>query len=464
MTLFFRGFESYGDRPAVRDDSGHEMSFRELADASDQVAEEYGPPQSVVAIESANSVESVVAYLGALRSDCVALLADATLGSNVREALYARFAVSVVVSGAPGQGGRPSVRRRSESHKAHDGLALLLSTSGSTGSPKLVRLSARSVDANAESIAEYLSLTAEERPLASLPLHYSYGLSVLNSHLRVGATVTLTEEPVTSRAFWSLVAEHELTSLCGVPSIWETLRRLKVARMPLPSLTYATQAGGRLSMDTTRHFADWATETGRRFVVMYGQTEATARMSYVPPSRLMEKLGSIGVPIPGGTFTLTDAGGATVDHPDEVGEIEYRGPNVMWGYAESAEDLQRGDDCEGVLKTGDLARADSDGFFFLEGRTKRIAKVFGNRVNLDEVEELLLQRGIVAAVSEVDDRLLIGIEDAPAQRALQIVRDRLRIHPSGVRVLEIPEIPRNAAGKVLYPELLQLFPPPTDRS
>jgi acyl-coenzyme A synthetase/AMP-(fatty) acid ligase len=338
----------------------------------------------------------------------------------------------------------------------HDDLALLLSTSGSTGSPKLVRLASQNVSSNAWAIAEYLGLAPGERAITSLPLHYSYGLSVLNSHLAAGATVILTEEPVTARPFWELFQRESVTSLAGVPKTWEILRSLRIERMSLPSLRYCTQAGGRLAAEHVTHFAKWAADSNRRFYVMYGQTEATARMSYMPPERLIERPTSIGRPIPGGKLWITDDSGGPVGRANVPGELVYSGPNVMMGYACNAEDLARGDELHGILHTGDLGFCDDDGFFHLTGRRSRFIKVFGNRVGLEELESWLQQTGHACAVTGEDDHLLIAAVGGDTERIRKMVCERLHVHFSAVEVRMVEQLPRNAAGKILYGELRRL--------
>jgi acyl-CoA synthetase (AMP-forming)/AMP-acid ligase II len=229
--------------------------------------------------------------------------------------------------------------------------------------------------------------------------------------------------------------------------------------MSLPSLRYCTQAGGKLNLATMRYYADWAAESGRPFFVMYGQTEATARISYVPPNRLREKLGSIGIAIPGGELSLSDADGEPIREAGVQGEIVFRGPNVMMGYAESAEDLSRGNETGGVLRTGDIGYRDADGYFYITGRLKRFAKLFGNRVNLDDVEAMLRSHQVTGVVTEHEDRLLIGVEGADPVEVSRIVCTELKVHHSAVSVLCLAAIPRNAAGKVLYPELARAFAP-----
>jgi len=225
---------------------------------------------------------------------------------------------------------------------------LLLTTSGSTGSPKLVRLSAKNLQSNAAAIAEYLGLTREERAITVLPMNYTYGLSVINSHLHSGARILLTNAPVIQKPFWEFFHLQEATSLVGVPYTYAMYHRMGLFKMELPSLRYMTQAGGKLPAAMVKEFAQWARTRGIRFFVMYGQTEATARMSYLPPDRVIEKTASVGVAIPGGRFSILDANNREITQSGVDGELVYRGPNVSLGYAESRADLEKEDENNGL--------------------------------------------------------------------------------------------------------------------
>lgn len=403
-----------------------------------------------------NDVPCLTAYLASLRAgDCVALLPD-NLPDSALEALLERYRPDWLLGPAPRFQDRMGsdwhdkrlILRPRDEGVINPDLALLLSTSGTTGSPRMVRLSYANLAANATSIADYLGLDSSERPITTLPMHYSYGLSVINSHLHVGAALLLTDEAVTTRPFWDLFREGGATSLAGVPFTWQMLARLRIERMPLPTLKTLTQAGGRLSPELTEHFHQVAEAHGQRFFVMYGQTEATARIAYLPPELLGSKLGAIGKAIPGGSLSISDEG-----------ELVYRGPNVMLGYAESRNELALGDTLHGVLHTGDLARRDEDGVFWLTGRIKRIAKVFGNRVNLDEVETLLGTRlGCAVAALDEDDALRVVLGDSRHEAAaLDVLRSALAVHPSGLRICSLAEFPLTSSGKLDYPALrLQL--------
>ena len=320
-------------------------------------------------------------------------------------------------------------------------LCVLLTTSGSTGSPKFVRLSLDNLKANAESIAQYLGLDSHERPITSLPMYYSYGLSVINSHLTVGATLLLTNDSVVVPTFWDYAKLHKATSISGVPYTYDLFRKMKVLEMNIPTLATFTQAGGKMNEENVAFFADKTKTCGKRLIIMYGQTEATARISYLPSEFVMKKPGSIGIPIPGGNMRIADDG-----------ELIYEGKNVSLGYAESVEDLLKGDEHKGVLYTGDMARQDEDGFFYIIGRKKRFVKVYGNRVGLDELEQLIFPIfGKVVCVGE-DDNVLIVSENKSinSEDIISYIAEKTKINRIAFSYRYMEEIPYSDTGKVNY--------------
>ena len=334
-------------------------------------------------------------------------------------------------------------------------LALLMSTSGTTGSPKLVRLSYQNLVSNASSISEYLNLNSAETAISTLPINYSFGLSIINSHLFAGASIVITMESITQRKFWDLFKCFSVTSLSGVPYTFEIMKKFRLLNTELPSLKTLTQAGGKLSNELIEHFAQFSTNKGIQFFVMYGQTEGTARLSYLSPQFIFDKIGSIGKPIPNGEFKIIDENGKKIEQPGISGQLVYMGPNVMLGYSECKEDLTRGNVNNSCLETGDIAFFDENGFYFIVGRIKRFIKLFGNRVNLDELERLLFDRGVEAACKGLDNSLVIYIlklEDYTLVK--EFITNKLGIHFSVVDIRVIDEIPKNASGKTLYSKLL----------
>ena len=308
---------------------------------------------------------------------------------------------------------------------------------------------------------EYLELDEGQRPVTNLAMSYSYGMSIVDTHLLAGAALVLTRRSVLERPFWELVERERVTSLAGVPYTYRMYRRAGLLEMELPALNTLTQAGGKLPEALHLEFADWAARTGRRFFVMYGQTEAAPRMGYLPAERAVEKCGSMGVPVPGGQFRLLGEDGAPIDAPDTVGELVYRGPNVAMGYARRAEELALGDEWHGELHTGDMARRDGDGFYYIVGRKKRFIKLYGNRVGLDEVERLLAARFPDTGFACVgrDDLLRIfhdSADPAVTGAAAEYLSEQMHFPERVFQIRALEAIPKNEAGKTQYRALEEM--------
>lgn len=422
------------------------VDYAELAERVAARRADLGTGRRLVFLAGSNTVETVVTYLAALAGGHPVLFVapDAAGGASL-DGLAARYAPDVIVRAGAGLGDIAVERHGGGSrHAFHPDLALLASTSGSTGSPKLVRLSRRNVLANARSIAEYLRLTPTDRAATTLPLHYCYGLSVVNSHLVAGGSLLLTDRSVVEPGFWDDFDAHEATSIAGVPYTYELLESTDFVRRSHPTLRYVTQAGGRLAPERVRRLARLGRERGFDVVVMYGQTEATARMAYLPPELAESAAGAIGVPVPGGAFRIDESVGGGA--PGE-GELVYTGPNVMMGYAEAPADLARGTDLA-ELRTGDLARRRDDGLYEITGRLSRFVKAFGLRVDLDRVERLLAADGIEARTVAVDERLAVFVRNERAVGAAQAeVARATGLPPHAFDVHAIAEFPRTSNGK-----------------
>ncbi|MGI8808427.1 MAG: AMP-binding protein [Acidimicrobiales bacterium] len=443
--LFADNLAGHGDRAAFVT-AQETIAYAELDERVAAAAASLGPDRRLVLLEATNAIEPLVAYLAALRGGHPVLLAPGDNAGAVRD-LAAAYDPDVVIDAS--EGWTIAARRDGSAHELHPDLALLLSTSGSTGSSKLVRLSRRNLQANAESIAQYLGIAEDHRAATTLPMQYCYGLSVIHSHLLRGAGLVLTDLSVVDQCFWDLFRAAGATSFAGVPHTFDLLDRVGFATMSLPSLRHVTQAGGRLRPDSVRRYAALGERDGWRFFVMYGQTEATARMAYLPPDRAASHPGAIGIPIPGGSLRI--------DSPDDdgVGELVYRGPNVMLGYAERPADLGLGATVD-ALHTGDLAHVTPDGLYELRGRRSRIVKPYGLRIDLDRLERVLAERGMASMCTGDDDRLIVAIEagtDAPA--VARLVAELLALPLSRIHVVELPALPRLANGKPDYAGIQQ---------
>ena len=468
MKLFYDDFACYGRRLAFEDERGQKMTYEELADFAGRLGAKLAP-RTLMFCLCENSLGCPAGYVTFLQRGVVALMIardiDPALFASLRETYRPKY-YYVPEAKQEMFAGLNEVHRefgyvtfedaQAPAVELYEELALLLTTSGSTGSSKLVRQSYTNLQTNAEQIAAYLRIDENERPITTLPLYYCYGLSVVNSHLLMGATVLLTEQPMMVKTFWSFMKEKKATSFAGVPFTYELLKKLRFFRMDLPDLRYMTQAGGKLSPELHREFAEWAKEHGKEFVVMYGATEATARMGYLPAEKSIEKYGSIGIAIPGGTYHLLDVEGKEITEPETEGELVYEGANVTLGYAQGREDLALGDERGGRLPTGDIAKCDAEGYYYIVGRLKRFLKVFGNRVNLDETDRLVKRafEDLDCASTGVDDHIIVYITDAGRiDEVRRYLAATTRLSETAFTVRYLEEIPKNESGKVQFAKL-----------
>lgn len=423
--MFTKIFYKYSSNIAVVADNGQKLTYAELGEMVAVKAATFTPYVLQFCL-CENNLESLVFYLACLEAKAPVVMLDAKKDAELLDHLRDIYKPGETI--------------------CHEDLAVCLTTSGSTGSPKLVRLTLENLRSNALSIAEYLHIDENERAITMLPMYYSYGLSIINSHLIKGATLLLTDKTYAQREFWTFLKEQQATSMAGVPYTWEMLKRLRFFRMDLPSVKTMTQAGGKLNPDLALEYIQNAKNAGKRFFVMYGQTEATARMSYLPWERAEEKYASIGIAIPGGRFELA-----------EDGELIYYGPNVSMGYAECAEDLLKGDENHGILHTGDLAHVDEDGFYYIIGRKKRFVKIWGNRCNLDAIEQLVKPITVNCACVGVDDKITIFVtaEGLDTQIINHLV-EKTGLNNRAFEVRRVEVIPTSISGKLDY-QLMQTW-------
>ena len=448
--MFADAVTRYANRGCVRDGS-RVVTYNELLTLGQ--ARIHGLPtrRSLVLLRCALSIDAIAAYVALVIAGHVPLMIEDSLSDGLVRPMVDAYKPGAIVTPASGI----DILGDGYSPPMHPDLMVLLSTSGSTGSPKLVRLSSAGLLANAHMIIDYLGLSAAERPLLHLPMSYSYGLSIIHSHLLIGAMVCLTRSSVMQPAYWEDLRAAQATSISGVPFFYQTLRRLGEARLDVPSLKTLTGAGGRFDPKLVQFFAEWAQRTGRRFMIMYGQTEAGPRIAYLPAEAALKAPDAIGVPLSGIKIELLDASGEPV--PDGApGEMHVRSPAVMMGYAMAAPDLVRGDDLHGVLATGDIAMRGEDGLLRIVGRSSRMIKVYGLRVNMDEIETSLMHLGYRASCMGTDDRLRILLEEAGGAPTGEItystrklITDLFSLPAAGVEVrVATRALDRAESGKV----------------
>ncbi len=452
--MSFHLLERYKESRCLQTNENDFISYIDLAKRSDEIVKHL-PNRSLFILYFAASIDCIAVYLGALRNNHVALLIDPFLDEVLKDKIINKFRIKFKFDGKEWSKTKFWNEPKNVFNK---NLNILLSTSGSTGSPKLIKISKKNLVVNANSIVEYLGLNKDDRAISSLPLHYSYGLSILNTHLLVGAKFYLTNLPVTNKKFWSFFKENKITNMSGVPATWRILRKLFFDRMDLSSLKFITQAGGKLSNEEVKWLAKLGNNFNYKVFIMYGQTEATARISYLKPEMILEKCGSIGKVIPNGKLYLKGENNKTINKSNKEGELIYKGENVMIGYASEISDLKTSS-INKELHTGDLAYFDKDGYFWITGRKKRFIKIFGNRVIMDDIESFLYEKGFESSVIGMDDKLIIVLnneENISSDDLVSLLSNFYKIHFSAIEVMRIDTIPRTSSGKTEYNKLSEI--------
>lgn len=441
-------------RPALVDPDGTTVDYHELLTRAEAVAETIGGERRLVFLETSNTAACFVAYLACLLgAHPVYLFRE---GDRHAQTLVDRYVPDVILR--PGTADWIDRKPGLAGRTLHPDLRVLLSTSGSTGSPKLVKLSLGNIVSNADAIAAYLDLTVDDRAMTSLPFAYSYGMSVVNSHLFTGASLLLNEMSITDPAFFDVFARGGATSFAGVPYTFEILGIGSPDWARTPGLRYITQAGGRLSPDMVRHLAELGDVHGWTFHVMYGQTECAPRIAHLPPEQAHDFPNSIGIAIPGGHIEIVDAAGNAIETPDLPGELIYSGPNVMLGYAEHSADLASGMPPQ-PHRTGDIACRNAEGLFYIVGRQSRFVKPYGLRINLDDLQDKL--RGIVpGAVCSGTDAVIVVAHSGSAHSdglLMEYLVSHAGLPPAAFHIARVDEIPVLASGKPDYQAVLALM-------
>jgi len=475
---FWEPRKKYSDYIAVIDkDLDHSFSYKELYEDAESITEIVNQKEKkLILLMVDNSYLSLVFYIGILLSDHAAILLNQDIDSSFLAEIvdiYKPYAVfskkdttcldrdySLNSRRMSSQNYILYMRKKICTDKIHPGLSIMLSTSGSTGSSKFIRLSKKNLAANTSSIIEYLKIVGTDNAITSLPLHYSFGLSVINTHLEAGATLTCTNSSIVEKNFWETFNHFKCNTFSGVPYTFQILEKMRFDNIKLSTLRYFTQAGGHLNSKTKKYFLNYVETNNNEFIVMYGQTEATARISYVPYEFLSSKIDSIGIPIPGGKLKIFNDK-EEIEKAGEIGELVYFGDNVMMGYAESRKRLNKDDELKGILSTGDLGYMDEDGFYYITGRKKRFIKVYGNRVSLDDVERILETHfNLTFAVTGIDDNLYIileDIKDSDTREISSFVNSKMGLHHTCMKFKCLEKIPLTRNGKKDYSAIKEIF-------
>lgn len=346
------------------------------------------------------------------------------------------------------------------------GDALLMFTSGTTSTPRLVRITHQNLQANTRSIIQSLDLDHSQRIMSILPFSYCYGMSLLNTHIRAGGSVVISEGMIFPEIVLDRMEETECTGFAGVPSTYQVLlRKTSFPKRALLKLQKIQQAGGKLPNILINELVNCRPNS--EIYIMYGQTEATARLSCLPHQRLKEKMGSIGKGLPGVPLKVLNEQGLEVQ-PGEIGEIIARGENISPGYLNEPEATQEKFK-NGSLYTGDLATIDQDGFIYIVDRKDDFIKSYGYRVSSQDVESCVLELSEVVAVAAIGapdlvkgEAIIAFVMVKPAavlmpQNIIDHVAKRLPNYMVPTKVIFVDTFPLNANGKVRKSELRSLL-------
>tara|TARA_B100000242_G_scaffold276529_1_gene232475 strand:+ start:414 stop:1814 length:1401 start_codon:yes stop_codon:yes gene_type:complete len=444
------------------------ISYEELKEKVNYLSKNFDKG-SINLLICSNTIESIILYLSLLKSGAVILLLSNQLSDENIIKYANKYKASNIISQKKisldifnnfwNFGDFFIYKNPNSLNLKNTNLALLLTTSGSTGNPKVVKISKNNLLSNTLAISKYLKLSKEDRHITTLPMNYTYGLSCINTFLFSGASIVLNNHSILEKSFWELINNFKPSSISGVPYTYEILNKIGINRLLSTSINVLTQAGGKLDRNLLTKYADLCKKNNCLFYVMYGQTEATARMSYLPPEKLLEKIDSIGIPIPGGQFEIDKStfNNKVFETDKEYGELVYKGGNVSLGYAESFSDLNNIDDFKSVLHTGDIGYKDKDGFYYVVGRKNRFAKILGIRVSLQDIEDFLEFLNTKCLALSDDKKLVVYIECKNFKMDKNEIRNILvketTLPPLSIDIKLIPEFPRKENGKINYQEL-----------
>jgi acyl-coenzyme A synthetase/AMP-(fatty) acid ligase len=413
--FFFKSLEKFKTRNAIITENGKYITYQELLLSSEKISNKLHAKKKLIFLLGQNNLETITGYISFINKGHSVALIDFRINEFFFKKLVKLYKPTYIFC----EKNKIKIknfyqnilkfksyilfkRKENMENILHKDLMLLMSTSGSTGSPKFVRQSYLNVISNTQKIIKYLNIKSKDITITSLPFTYVYGLSVINSHLFSGATIVLTNKSMVEKKFWKIIEYHKVNNFSGVPYNYSIIDKISKKGLP-SSLEYTTQAGGKMNHDLIKSILNTYKKHKIKFIQMYGAAEATSRMSYLKWKYADKKIGSIGKPISGGNFYLINKLGKKISRKNKKGELVYKGKNVFMGYAENLKDLSLPNLNKGILKTGDIAFKDNEGFYFIEGRKNRYVKIYGARVNLAELESILLKKGIDIIMREGDE-------------------------------------------------------------
>ena len=463
--------KKFRNKIALISEQNKKYSYDELLKFSDYIKKKL-KKRSLVLFLNDNSIASIFFYVGLIQNKHLILLLNSKNKLSYIDKIIKSYDPDYICS-PKGESLKKSnkkielvanfekynLERRLDSKKKliKSNLCLLVSTSGTTGSPKFVKQTFKNIKFNSRSIVKYLGLNTTSTGISSLPINYTFGNSIINTHLFVGAKNVITNKSILEKNFWKIFVKNKVSIIYGVPFTYEIICKLKIFRKNFKHLKIIAQAGGKLSEKIQIILSKYSKRFKKKFFIMYGQAEATTRISYLPSNLSGKKLNSIGKAISGGKIELVDKRNQIIDQPNQEGEIVYKGKNVCMGYSFSKEDLNKKDYWNGSIRTGDIAIKDKEGFFYLVGRKKRSIKIFGVSTNLDEIENILKNefKNSEFAVIGFENRIKIYFNNLKKKnKMIKFLLKNTELNESVITLIHINKIPKLMNGKIDYGNLL----------
>ena len=463
----FRSFNKFKNNTAITDGGGLSLSYKEVLINTYNIKKRIRK-RSLILIISENSIGSLIAYVFCIIHNHVGIIINAKTNKDNIFKVFKNYQPDYVFLPEKMQSILKSkcIRKFNffaynlmknkvyKKKKLHKDLSLLLSTSGSMGAIKFVKLSKSNLKNNTDSIIDYLKINNKDSSMTNLPISYSYMLSIINTHLEIGASIIVSKYSLIEKEFWQIFKNNKITSFNGVPYTYEILTKIGLKNIKINSLRYLTHAGGKLEKNKLKEILNFCKKNSLKFFSMYGQTEASPRISYLRPELAEKKIGSIGKGIKGNKIYLINKTGKKINKSFQEGEIVCEGKNVFIGYSENYKDLKKTNDVKYKLKTGDLGFMDQDGFFYITSRLNKIAKIFGNRIDLGILENLMNQKKYEIACLSDNKKIFVFTEKSYNKKSLISIISKLsNLNNSAFEVIKIKFFPRTPNNKISYSDL-----------
>ena len=466
----FKSFNKYSKNIAIIDKEYSNLTYKKVLIETDKIREKI-KKRSLILIVSENSLGSLLAYIFCIINNHVGIIVDLkTTKQNILK-IFKEYQPNYIFISKKNNSIFKKVcsekyiffdqslmkNKLTKEKKMNKNLSLLLSTSGSMGSIKFVKLSTSNLKYNTDSIINYLKINKKDSAITNLPISYSYMLSIINTHFEVGGSIVISKYSLVEKKFWETLKNSKSTSFNGVPYTYEMLSKIGLKNIKIDTLKYLTLAGGKLENDELKEIIKFCKKNNLNFFSMYGQTEASPRISYLKPEFSQKKIGSIGKGIPGSKMYIINNTGKKILKPFVEGEIICEGKNVFMGYSKDYNDLKNANEENYKLKTGDLGYFDKNGFFYITSRISRIAKIFGNRVDLGALESLMSQKSYKVACLSDNKIVFIFIEKKYNKTNLiNTISKITNLSINSFELIKLKYLPRTANNKISYSELKKI--------